>query len=59
MNQSSSKVRLGIIAAGTENNVAGSLGIPDDPKAACALIASGNTRKLDLGEVKTKKQLKC
>ena len=53
-----SKVRLGIIAAGTENNVAGSLGIPEDPQAACALIASGNTRKVDLGEVKTKKHKK-
>ena len=30
------KARLGIIAAGTENNVARSLGIPEDPRAACA-----------------------
>ena len=53
-----SKARLGIIAAGTENNVARSLGIPEDPQAACALIASGRTRKVDLGEVKTKKRKK-
>ena len=49
-----SKVSLGIIAAGTENDIARSLGIPEDLKEACALIASGHTRKLDLGEVSTK-----
>ncbi len=53
-----SKVRLGIIAGGTENDIAGSLGIPDDLKEACALIASGHTRKLDLGQVSTKKTKK-
>jgi diacylglycerol kinase (ATP) len=53
-----SKVRLGVIPAGTENNVALSLGIPEDAQAACALIASGQTRKVDLGEVKTKKHKK-
>jgi diacylglycerol kinase (ATP) len=50
-----SKTRLGIIAAGTENDIARSLGIPEDLKEACALIASGHTRKLDLGVVSTKK----
>ena len=53
-----SKVRLGIIAAGTENDIAGSLGIPDDLKEACALIASGQTRKLDLGVISTRKTKK-
>jgi diacylglycerol kinase (ATP) len=53
-----SKVKLGIIAAGTENDIAGSLGIPEDLKEACALIASGHTRKLDLGQVSTKKRKK-
>ena len=53
-----SKVKLGIIAAGTENDIAGSLGIPDDLKEACALIASGHTRRLDLGEISTKKTKK-
>jgi diacylglycerol kinase (ATP) len=48
-------VKLGIIAAGTENDIAGSLGIPDDLKEACALIASGHTRELDLGVISTKK----
>ena len=50
-----SKARLGVIPAGTENNVARSLGIPDDWQGACALIASGKTRKVDLGQVTTKK----
>jgi diacylglycerol kinase (ATP) len=53
-----SKVKLGIIAAGTENDIAASLGIPEDLKEACALIASGHTRKLDLGQVSTKKRKK-
>jgi len=53
-----SKVRLGIIAAGTENDIAGSLGIPDDLKEACALIASGHIRKLDLGVISTRKTKK-
>ena len=53
-----SKVRLGIIPAGTENDIAKSLGIPEDLKEACALIASGHTRKLDLGQVSTKKRKK-
>jgi len=53
-----SKVSLGIIAAGTENDIARSLGIPEDLKEACALIASGHTRKLDLGLVSTKKRKK-
>ncbi len=51
-----SKVRLGIIGAGTENDIARSLGIPEDLKEACALIASGHTRKLDLGRISTKKK---
>ena len=50
-----SKARLGIIASGTENNIAKSLGIPNDLKEACDLIASDNTLKLDMGQVRTKK----
>lgn len=50
-----SKVRLGIIPAGTENNIAKSLGIPKDLQQACALIASDNTLKLDMGQVTTRK----
>lgn len=50
-----SKARLGIIPTGTANNMAKSLGIPQKIEEACALIASDNTRKLDLGQVKLKK----
>jgi diacylglycerol kinase (ATP) len=53
-----SKARLGIIVAGTMNDIGKSLGIPIDPKEACALIASGHTRKLDLGQVTSKKKKK-
>jgi diacylglycerol kinase (ATP) len=50
-----SKARLGIIAAGTANDLAKSLGIPEDPLQACALIADGHFRKLDLGQVRVKR----
>jgi diacylglycerol kinase (ATP) len=53
-----SKVSLGIIAAGTENDIARSLGIPEDLEKACALIASGHIRKVDLGQISTKKTKK-
>src|SRR6266542_470862 len=53
-----SKVHLGIIPAGTENDIAKSLGIPQDLKEACALIASDHTRDLDLGQVSTKARKK-
>ena len=53
-----SKVTLGIIPAGTYNDIATSLGIPEDLKDACALIASGHTRKLDLGQISTRKRKK-
>jgi YegS/Rv2252/BmrU family lipid kinase len=47
-----SKALLGIIPAGTANDLARSLGIPEDPLEACALIADGHFRKLDLGQVR-------
>jgi diacylglycerol kinase (ATP) len=50
-----SKTKLGIIPAGTANNLAKSMGIPADPQEACALIASGQTRKLDMGQIQVKK----
>ena len=50
-----SKTRLGIIPTGTQNNIAKSMGIPVNMEEACALIASKNTRKLDVGQVKMKK----
>ena len=49
-----SKARLGIIPTGSKNNMAKSLGIPLGLEEACALIASKNTRKLDVGQVKVK-----
>ncbi len=49
------KVPLGIIAAGTSNDFARSLGIPEDVRKACELIVSGQPRKLDLGRLRTKK----
>lgn len=49
-----SKARLGIIPAGTENDIAASLGIPENLKEACAIIAAGNTRKVDLGVISSK-----
>ncbi len=49
-----SKAHLGIIPTGTQNNVAKSLGIPQTIEEACSLIAAGNTRKLDMGQIKVK-----
>ena len=53
-----SKVHLGIIAAGTENDIATSLGIPEDLTEACKLIASDHTRDLDLAHIITKEKKK-
>lgn len=45
-------VPLGIIPAGTGNDVARYLDLPRrDPVAAAAVISSGRTRRIDLGEV--------
>jgi YegS/Rv2252/BmrU family lipid kinase len=52
------KTNLGIIVGGTMNDIAASLGISEDPKEACALIASGRIRKVDLGRISTKKTKK-
>ena len=53
-----SKARLGMIRAGSENNLAKSLGIPEKVEDACNLIASNLTRKLDMGQIKMKGQKK-
>jgi diacylglycerol kinase (ATP) len=42
-------VPLGIIALGTFNNLALSLGIPHDVDAACDLLAEGPVRQIDVG----------
>jgi diacylglycerol kinase (ATP) len=52
------KVNLGLIPAGTENDIARALGIPDDIKGACDVIAAGHIRKLDMGRVSTRKKKK-
>jgi diacylglycerol kinase (ATP) len=53
-----SDVHLGIIVAGTANDIGASLGIPEDIQEACALIASGHVRKLDLAQISTRKTKK-
>lgn len=40
---------LGIIPAGTMNNVARSLGIPDELEGACAVLINGEARLIDVG----------
>jgi YegS/Rv2252/BmrU family lipid kinase len=42
---------LGVLPGGRGNDLARVLGIPADPVAACAVIATGFSHKLDLGEV--------
>ena len=42
---------LGIIPLGTMNNLARSLGIPLSVEAACAIIAWGETRSIDVGQI--------
>jgi YegS/Rv2252/BmrU family lipid kinase len=42
---------LGILPGGRGNDLARSLGIPSAPRAACAVIAGGIPRPLDVGDV--------
>jgi len=42
---------LGIVPLGTMNNLARSLGIPLPIEAACAIIAKGATRAIDVGNI--------
>jgi diacylglycerol kinase (ATP) len=49
-----SKARLGIIPAGTNNNLALSLHIPEDLQKACAIIVNDQAHKLDMGQIKVK-----
>jgi YegS/Rv2252/BmrU family lipid kinase len=50
------KTILGIIPAGTEDNVALSLAIPEQVEQACELIINGHAAKIDLGQVKINRQ---
>jgi diacylglycerol kinase (ATP) len=49
------KSRLGILPTGSYNNIARSLGVPEDLEAACALLKEGEKRRVDVGQVKGKK----
>ena len=51
-----SSTTLGIIPIGTNNNLARSLGVPLDIDDACALIAMGTTRHIDVGRVVSSEQ---
>lgn len=42
---------LGVLPGGRGNDLARVLGIPEDPVAACAVIAEGVPRPMDVGEV--------
>ena len=42
---------LGVIPAGTQNNIALSLGIPDDIPSAIAILRAGKRIKIDLGQI--------
>jgi YegS/Rv2252/BmrU family lipid kinase len=42
---------LGVVPGGRGNDLARVLGIPEDPLEACATIAAGVTRAMDVGEV--------
>lgn len=42
---------LGIIPAGTMNNLARSLGIPEELEQACAILANGEVRSIDVGSL--------
>jgi YegS/Rv2252/BmrU family lipid kinase len=46
-----SEVPLGIVPGGRGNDLARVLGIPSDPEAAVAMLAAGQTRRIDVGEV--------
>jgi diacylglycerol kinase (ATP) len=46
-----SALPLGIVPAGTANDLARTLGIPDDPVKALDIIARGEERRVDIGRV--------
>ncbi len=48
---------LGIVPGGRGNDLARVLGIPDDPVAAVAVIAAGQSRRIDVGEANGKRFL--
>jgi YegS/Rv2252/BmrU family lipid kinase len=48
---------LGIVPGGRGNDLARVLGIPDDPPGAVAVLAGGQTRRIDVGEANGKRFL--
>jgi len=52
-----SEVPLGIVPGGRGNDLARVLGIPADPATAVAMLAAGQTRCIDVGEVNGKRFL--
>jgi YegS/Rv2252/BmrU family lipid kinase len=52
-----SETPLGIVPGGRGNDLARVLGIPSEPDAAVAMLAAGETRRIDVGEVNGKRFL--
>jgi YegS/Rv2252/BmrU family lipid kinase len=52
-----SETPLGIVPGGRGNDLARVLGIPDDPAAAVAVLAAGESRRIDVGEANGKRFL--
>ncbi len=52
-----SETPLGIVPGGRGNDLARVLGIPDDPIEAVAVIAAGESRRIDVGEANGKRFL--
>ena len=52
-----SETPLGIVPGGRGNDLARVLGIPSEPEAAVAMLAAGEIRRIDVGEVNGKRFL--
>jgi YegS/Rv2252/BmrU family lipid kinase len=52
-----SETPLGIVPGGRGNDLARVLGIPDDPLGAVAVLAAGESRRIDVGEANGKRFL--
>jgi YegS/Rv2252/BmrU family lipid kinase len=52
-----SEIPLGIVPGGRGNDLARGLGIPSEPEAVVSMLAAGQTRRIDVGEVNGKRFL--